>query len=770
MSEIKVYAHGCYVGNTGFNNHTRDFFRRLKKHLKLKVRNFTVGDRFDWPSSTPHDNEKGINDDDRSILFEQTLWGEENSRDDHKIYPSPNKEFTPDFNLVLSETNHYYFYDDYEGPKIAYNVWESTLQPEGFFNKLKEFDQVWVPSNWQKECMADQGMDPEKIKIVPEGVDSDVFFPEEVKAHPIFQDGRFKFLLFGRWDYRKSTKEIIETFLKTFDPSEPVDLVVSIDNMWGDRVDGFKTTEERLQYHGLNDSRIKILHFPSRDEYINILKTGHVFVSCARSEGWNLPLIEAMACGTPSIYSDCSGQLEFAKGRGIPVKIIGERSTSFSKDAKYSTVQTTSSIPGNYYEPDFEDLSKSMRDAYENFTSYKQKALLESKEIIENFNWEKVGEIGYEKCKEFYDMINSPGFKSKIGEDKISVSYLDGPRVDITGKNNKKYKVEFFDGEELIHTSEIKTGMWTACSRKYFANWEIKVNGETIDKLDLKGKRVLIAMESRSLGDTIAWAPFAVDFAKKHDCKVILSSFFNYFFEGLPDYQDIEFITPGSTVPCDVVYRIGWFRDENGGWKNYSSHPRMVNTIPLQQTATDILGLEKSELNYGLNFPIGPRPIEEKYVIFAPQSTAGCKEWSYEGWSELAKIIQKLGMKVVIITNTPYYIKDCINVWGESLSKVSSYIHHADRFIGLTSGLSWMNWSLGKFTYVIDGLSRPWFLFQSNSVKIYNDNTCIFCGNDETFAFDAGDWDWCPVYKGTPKQHICQRSITALQVFQKLNL
>jgi glycosyltransferase involved in cell wall biosynthesis len=26
-----------------------------------------------------------------------------------------------------------------------------------------------------------------------------------------------------------------------------------------------------------------------------------VFVSCARSEGWNLPLIEAMACGTPVI-------------------------------------------------------------------------------------------------------------------------------------------------------------------------------------------------------------------------------------------------------------------------------------------------------------------------------------------------------------------------------------------------------------------------------------------------------------------------------------
>ena len=43
-------------------------------------------------------------------------------------------------------------------------------------------------------------------------------------------DGRFKFFLAGRWDYRKSTKEIIETFLTTFDKNEPVDLIVSIDN------------------------------------------------------------------------------------------------------------------------------------------------------------------------------------------------------------------------------------------------------------------------------------------------------------------------------------------------------------------------------------------------------------------------------------------------------------------------------------------------------------------------------------------------------------
>ena len=43
MSRPKIYAHGSYVGDTGYNQHTRDFFRHLDKHADIKVRNFTVG-------------------------------------------------------------------------------------------------------------------------------------------------------------------------------------------------------------------------------------------------------------------------------------------------------------------------------------------------------------------------------------------------------------------------------------------------------------------------------------------------------------------------------------------------------------------------------------------------------------------------------------------------------------------------------------------------------------------------------------------------------
>ena len=40
----KVLAHASYIGPTGYNNHSRDFFRHLSKLINVKVRNFTIGD------------------------------------------------------------------------------------------------------------------------------------------------------------------------------------------------------------------------------------------------------------------------------------------------------------------------------------------------------------------------------------------------------------------------------------------------------------------------------------------------------------------------------------------------------------------------------------------------------------------------------------------------------------------------------------------------------------------------------------------------------
>ena len=396
MSDYFVRGNTSFIGQTGYNAHARDFFTALSHKIDVKIRNFTVGKKWNGLGprnlngryNDPHQNENYITEYQRKLISEQTLYCKEDQAGkygsgicDYEVNDGLEylKKYKQEdiINIILSETDHHYFHciDKYKGFKIAYNVWESTKYDNNFFELLKKYDQFWCPSEWQKQCIVKQGYPAEKVFVVPEAVDGSFFNPDYFNYDlQMYKDNRFKFILFGRWEYRKATKEIIETFLKTFKPEEPVDLILAVDNA-DYAIDGMKTTEERLNKFNFKDNRLKVLHFVQRADYLNYLRNGHVFLSCARSEGWNLPLIEAMACGTPSIYSNCSGQLEFAKGKGHPVNVLGEETFG---------IHTI----GNYYKPDFNDLSRVMRDVYTNYWEYKGNAIKNSEIIRNQFSWE----------------------------------------------------------------------------------------------------------------------------------------------------------------------------------------------------------------------------------------------------------------------------------------------------------------------------------------------------------------------------------------------
>ena len=324
-------------------------------------------------NDTPHDGEPYMTDEIKNMLILQTLFNADKTRSDYPMYGYKN-DFVPDVHIVLAETNNYYFYENYEGYKIAYNVWESTRYPDDFFKRLFYFDEVWVPTQWQFDCLVEQGYPAHKISIVPEGVDVETFKP--LDAVP--KKDKFRFIYFGRWDYRKGTTEVLRAFGEVFSGRTDVEMIASVENPYP--YDGLKTTEERVDFHKINTENIKFIKFTPREDYVKYLQEGDVFVSCARSEGWNLPLIEAMACGTPSLYSNWGGQLQFAEGKGIPVKIDYLRPANIEhKD-----------FPGEYCEPDWNNLGEQMLNAFNDYKKYKSFALVEAKEIHDDFNWDIV--------------------------------------------------------------------------------------------------------------------------------------------------------------------------------------------------------------------------------------------------------------------------------------------------------------------------------------------------------------------------------------------
>lgn len=746
---MNILAHVPFIGTTGYANHARSFFCALNKYHTVKVRNYTVGSTWKGMSDEPHNNEYYMNEEIKSMLILQTLHNNDNTRSDFPIYGYKN-DFKHDVNIVLMETDHYYFYDNYVGYKIAYNVWESTRYPDHFFNRLLQFDEVWVPTQWQKDCLIEQGYPFERISIVPEGVDVDTFKP----IQEIPEKNKFRFLHFGRWDHRKSTTEILKTFSSTFKNYADVEMICSVENPFP--YDGIKTTEERLLIHNIDTKNLNFVKFPSRDEYVKYLREGDVYVSCARSEGWNLPLIEAMACGTPSIYSDWGGQLEFAKDKGIPVSIIGLRPAYL----EYRN------FPGEYCEPDFHHLSQKLLEAYYNYQSHRRKALKESEDIRDRFNWDNVAKIACEVLKK-----EKPKRNEKPNE--TILHYVNGPYLELKGDVDTEYKIQFIDKRtnKTIYDPTIRNNWWCASAQKYYIDWRVTINSKNytaIHDLDLKNKRVFISFESKSLGDNVAWIPYVEKFKQIHDCHVICSSFFNTLFKN--QYKDIEFVEPGTTVHnISAQYRLGIFKKD--GRIDYEYHPSDPFKIPLQQAASDILGLEYEEIKTKVE---RYQTKKLKRVCIAIHSTAQAKYWNNPtGWQEVTNHLRSKGYEVRLLSKEEDGYMGNRNPVGvvqqppSDIKQISKIIQESHLFIGIGSGLSWLAWACDVPVILISGFSDTYTEPINGITRIINREVCNSCWN--SYDFDPGDWNWCPLQKNTPKQFECSKKITSKQVIDQID-
>ena len=368
----------------------------------------------------------------------------------------------------------------------------------------------------------------------------------------------------------------------------------------------------------------------------------------------------------------------------------------------------------------------------------------------------------------FYELMNSkePKKQTKVKSNvKITQYFVNQPFLEITGNSDAMFEVKFFDEHGVCHyNNKTESNRWFKLNREYFTKWQTKIweDGTLIydDTLDYKGKKVFIAFDSGSLGDTIAWMPYVLEFKKKHECDVVVSTHKNFLFENV--YPELEFVKPGSTVGgIHGMYTIGWFYDVN-------KEPEMPNTIPLQQTATNILGLKYEEIIPRIDYKIGNRPYEGKYVTIATNSTSGCKFWTKEGWQELINHLHELGYKVINVSKEKNSFKNAEQIKDTSMENTMNVIHHSEFFIGLSSGLSWLAWGMGKHIVMISNFTEPDHEFTTNCTRIVKLDVCNGCWNSPIYKFDKGNFNWCPLHEGTKRQFECHKTITSKMVIDQI--
>jgi len=374
------------------------------------------------------------------------------------------------------------------------------------------------------------------------------------------------------------------------------------------------------------------------------------------------------------------------------------------------------------------------------------------------------------KFESFYEKINySPITKQKKINKNITISqhFVNNPFLEIKGdeNNQKNYLVKFFDENDVcVYDNNIKINSWVKLNREYYTKWNAKIweDGRLIydNTLNYENRRVYISFESSSLGDTISWIPYCLGFKKKHNCHVIVSTYWNNLFE--KTYPDLEFVLPGTVVNnLYGMYKLGWFY-------NKDKEPVLPSTIPLQKAATNILGLDYEEIIPEISYIVKKRPFETKYVTIATNSTAGLKFWQKEEWEKVIDYLTSKGYKVVNVSREKNPMKNVIELKDTSMENTMNVIHHSEFFIGLSSGLSWLAWALKKQVIMIANFTTPDHEFQKNCIRIINQSVCNGCWNNPNFTFDKGDWNWCPVHKNTDRQFECHKSIKGEIVIEKI--
>lgn len=356
---------------------------------------------------------------------------------------------------------------------------------------------------------------------------------------------------------------------------------------------------------------------------------------------------------------------------------------------------------------------------------------------------------------------------------RFVVNFINGPYLEVSNSIGNNYDVSFIDKQTgIVHYStNISNNCWTRSNISYFVDWKIiakRNDGEVFEfDFDAKDKRVFIALESKSLGDTMAWFPYVDEFRKKWNCSVICSTFHNNLF--IDQYPELEFVSPGSAVNgIYAMYKIGLFFD--GDDINYKLHKVDPKGISLLGIATDILGLEYSEIRPRLK---SSNIEKKKRVGIGFHSTAQTKYWNNPtGWQEVTDFLISNGYEVVIASKEEdgymgnFYPNGATRIPEGNIESLIDELNSCEFFIGISSGLSWLAWAINIPVVIISGFTDENLEPSDNIVRIIEKSVCNGCWSRH--KFNAGDWNWCPDNKGTERQFECTKSITGEMVINEL--
>ena len=195
--------------------------------------------------------------------------------------------------------------------KIGRTMFETNRLPDGWINRLNTMDEVWVPTLFSYDIFMNEGVKQEKLRIIPEPVDTDFYSPkiienilqlhhqhkfkhsglqELINIRKEFKNSAVFYLFVGKWEIRKGLKILLRAYFKEF--YNNTNNNNSINNTASSIVDDTQSNVLSAIMSNIHIlTNIKQKYLPYLYSLVNVL------VIPSHGEGWGRPHVEAMACG-----------------------------------------------------------------------------------------------------------------------------------------------------------------------------------------------------------------------------------------------------------------------------------------------------------------------------------------------------------------------------------------------------------------------------------------------------------------------------------------
>jgi glycosyltransferase involved in cell wall biosynthesis len=292
------------------------------------------------------------------------------------IVKSINESTPEDINIsfVTIDLNRYY-----RGTNINWSVFESTIIPEKLLEVMSKH-KLWIPTEWGRKICIENGINLNQINVVNEGVDINTF-------HPYLKpkSNKFRFLLIGKYEMRKSIDESIDAFARVFGNNPDIELVIKSD-FFKDPELKKNELDNKILSTGVNNIKL-VWGYQTITQISDLYRSADIFLFPTKAEGWGLPLIEAAACGLPLITTYHSGHTEFINDIKSSCVLVDYELLPIECKEYQGFYPAIDNNYGKWAVMTVDNIAKSIKQAYDNYPALSAQAINNSELIRTKYSW-----------------------------------------------------------------------------------------------------------------------------------------------------------------------------------------------------------------------------------------------------------------------------------------------------------------------------------------------------------------------------------------------